>query len=67
MDLYYIYTPYYEYIEPEESNLDKIVIYVNRPNGDKNPVKQEYRAYEIFHVGKGPDVLEDVTNDYTVG
>ena len=67
VDLYYIYTPYYEYIEPEESGLDKIVIYVNRPNGDKNPVKQEYRAYEIFHVGKGPDVLEDVTNDYTVG
>lgn len=67
VDLYYIYIPYYEYIAPEESDLDKIVIYVNRPTGDINPVKQEYKAYEIFHVGKNDEVFEDVTNDYTVG
>ena len=67
VDLYYIYTPYYEYIEPEESDLDKIVIYVNRPTGDINPVKQEYQVYQIFSVGKDSSVIEDVTNDYTVG
>ena len=67
VNLYYIYTPYYEYITPEESDLDKIVIYVNRPTGDINPVRQEYKAYEIFQVGKSDSVIEDVTNDYTVG
>lgn len=67
VDLYYIYTPYYEYIEPQENDLDKIVIYVNRPTGDINPVKQQYQVYEIFHVGKMDSVIEDVTNDYTVG
>ena len=67
MAIYAVLEAYLKELGIEESGLDKIVIYVNRPNGDKNPVKQEYRAYEIFHVGKGPDVLEDVTNDYTVG
>lgn len=67
VDIYYLYAPYYTPPEIPESTLDKIVIYVNRPTGDINPVKQEYRAYEILHVGKTPDVQEDVTNDYTVG
>jgi hypothetical protein len=53
--------------EIPEDSLDKIVIYVNRPTGDINPIKQEYQAYEILHVGKAPDVQEDVTNDLTVG
>lgn len=66
VDLYYLYAPYYEY-QDSEHHLDKIVIYVNRPNKDINPVKQQYTAYEIFHVSKSPDVQEDVTNDYTVG
>lgn len=67
VDLYYIYTPYYPMPEVPENTLDKIVIYVNRPTGDINPVRQEYHAYEILHVGKAPTVQEDVTTDWTVG
>ena len=67
VDIYYLYAPYYEAPEIPENTLDKIVIYVNRPTGDINPVRQNYYAFEILHVGKAPTVQEDVTNDYTVG
>ncbi len=67
VDIWYIYVPYYEMPDIPENSLDKIVIYVNRPTGDINPIKQEYQAYEILHVGKAPNVQEDVTNDLTVG
>ena len=67
VNIYYLYAPYYDVPEVPESTLDKIVIYVNRPTGDINPIKQEYQAYEILHVGKAPTVEEDVTNDWTVG
>lgn len=67
VDIYYLYAPYYDLPEIPEDTLDKIVIYVNRPTGDINPVRQNYYAYEILHVGKAPTVEEDVTNDYTVG
>lgn len=67
VDIYYIYSPWYEMPDIPEDSLDKIVIYVNRPTGDINPVKQEYHAYEILHVGKAPTVQEDVTTDWTVG
>lgn len=68
VDLYYIYMPYLNYQDPPtQDGLDKIVIYVNRPNSDINSAKQTYKAYEIFHVGKADSVEEDVTNDYTVG
>ena len=68
VDLYYVYTPYTNYQEPTtQDGLDKIVIYVNRPNSDINSAKQTYKAYEIFHVEKADTVTEDVTNDYTVG
>ena len=60
VDLYYIFITFYDAPEIPEDSLDKIVIYVNRPNGDINPTKQEYRAYEIFHVSKAPTVEEDV-------
>ncbi len=67
VDIYYFYSPWYEMPEIPEDTLDKIVIYVNRPTGDINPVRQEYHAYEILHVGKAPTVQEDVTTDWTVG
>ena len=67
VDIYYLYSPYYEMPDIPEDTLDKIVIYVNRPTGDINPVRQEYHAYEILHVGKAPTVQEDVTTDWTVG
>ena len=68
VDLYYIYMPYTNYQDPPvQDGLDKIVIYVNRPNSDTNSAKQTYKAYEIFHVKKTSDVTEDVTNDHTVG
>lgn len=67
VDIYYLYAPYYDMPEIPEDTLDKIVIYVNRPTGDINPVRQNYYAYEILHVGKAPTVEEDVTTDYTVG
>lgn len=67
VDIYYLYAPYYDMPDIPEDTLDKIVIYVNRPTGDINPVRQNYYAYEILHVGKAPTVEEDVTNDYTVG
>ena len=67
VDIYYFYSPWYEMPEIPENTLDKIVIYVNRPTGDINPVRQEYHAYEILHVGKAPTVQEDVTTDWTVG
>lgn len=67
VDLYYIYTPYYPMPDIPENTLDKIVIYVNRPVNDINPVRQQYHAYEILHVGKAPTVQEDVTTDWTVG
>ena len=66
VDAYYVYAPYYEPPEIPEDTLDKIVIYVNRPTGDINPVKQEYHAYEILHVGKAPTVQEDVTTDWSI-
>lgn len=67
VDIYYLYAPYYDMPEIPEDTLDKIVIYVNRPTGDINPIRQNYYAYEILHVGKAPTVEEDVTTDYTVG
>ncbi len=67
VEIYYVYTPYYPMPDIPEDTLDKIVIYVNRPTGDINPIKQEYHAYEILHVGKAPTVQEDVTTDWTVG
>lgn len=67
VEIYYIYVPYYPMPDIPEDTLDKIVIYVNRPTGDINPIKQEYHAYEILHVGKAPTVQEDVTTDWTVG
>ena len=67
VNLYYIYSPWYPMPDIPENTLDKIVIYVNRPTGDINPIKQEYHAYEILHVGKAPTVQEDVTTDWTVG
>jgi len=67
VDIYYLYAPYYDMPDIPEDTLDKIVIYVNRPTGDINPVRQNYYAYEILHVGKAPTVEEDVTTDYTVG
>ena len=68
VDLYYVYMPYTAYQDPPtQDGLDKIVIYVKRPNSDINSAKQTYKAYEIFHAGKTDDVEEDVTNDYTVG
>lgn len=67
VDIYYLYAPYYDLPEVPEDTLDKIVIYVNRPTGDINPIRQNYYAYEILHVGKAPTVEEDVTTDYTVG
>ena len=67
VEIYYIYVPYYPMPDIPENTLDKIVIYVNRPTGDINPIKQEYHAYEILHVGKAPTVQEDVTTDWTVG
>ena len=67
VNIYYLYTPYYEMPEIPDETLDKIVIYVNRPTGDINPTRQQYYAYEILHVTKAPSVEEDVTNNYTVG
>ena len=67
VDIYYLYAPYYEAPEIPEDTLDKIVIYVNRPTGDINPIRQNYYAYEILHVGKTSSVQEDVTTDYTIG
>ena len=67
VDIYYFYMPWYPMPDVPEDTLDKIVIYVNRPTGDINPVRQEYHAYEILHVGKAPTVQEDVTTDWTVG
>lgn len=67
VDIYYIYSSFKNTPTPPEDSLDKIVIYVNNDNQDINPQKQEYYAYEIFHVGKSENVVEDVTTDYTIG